>query len=68
MGEQGAEKRPTPVPERAAVRRWRRTQFLALGFTPREAEVLTKAPVDVALVRKLVAADCPLETVRRIVL
>ena len=68
MGEQDAEQKATRVPERAAVRRWRRTQFLALGFTPREAEVLTKAPVDVALVRKLVAADCPLETVRRIVL
>lgn len=68
MGEQGAEKRPKQVPERTAVRHWRRTQFLALGFTPKEAEVLMKAPVDVAQVRKLVAADCPLDTVRRIVL
>ena len=68
MGEQDAEKRPTRAPERSDVRCWRRTQFLALGFTPREAEILTKAPVDVGLVRKLVASDCPLETVRRIVL
>ena len=68
MGDQDTENRPTRVSERSAVRCWRRTQFLALGFTPREAEVLTKAPVDVALVRRLVAADCPLETVRRIVL
>lgn len=68
MGDQDTENRPTRVTERSAVRCWRRTQFLALGFTPREAEALTKAPVDVALVRRLVAADCPLETVRRIVL
>jgi hypothetical protein len=50
------------------VRRWRRAQFLALGFTPKEAEALTKAPVDLGLVRNLVASGCPLETVRRIVL
>lgn len=68
MGGLEAEKWPARVPERTAVKRWRRNQFLALGFTPREADVLTKAPVDVTLVRKLVAADCPLETVRRIVL
>lgn len=68
MGEQDAGKKPTRAPEGSAVRCWRRTQFLALGFTPREAEILTKAPVDVGLVRKLVASDCPLETVRRIVL
>lgn len=68
MGEQGVEKRRKALPEETVVKRWRRKQFLALGFTPREAEVLTRAPVDVSLVRKLVAADCPLETVRRIVL
>jgi hypothetical protein len=68
MGDQDAENTPTGVSEGTAIRCWRRTQFLALGFTPREAEVLTKAPVDVALVRKLVASECPLETVRRIVL
>jgi hypothetical protein len=68
MSEQEAPKRPAQGVERTAVKRWRRKQFLALGFTPKDAEVLTKAPVDVALVRKLVAADCPLETVRRIVL
>ena len=54
--------------EETMVRRWRRTQFLALGFTPKEAEGLTKAPVDLGLVRNLVASGCPLETVRRIVL
>jgi hypothetical protein len=54
--------------EETAVRRWRRAQFLGLGFTPKEAEALTKAPVDLGLVRSLVASGCPLETVRRIVL
>jgi hypothetical protein len=54
--------------EETSVRRWRRAQFLALGFTPKEAEALTKAPVDLGLVRNLVASGCPLETVRRIVL
>jgi hypothetical protein len=68
MGRLEAEHGPAQVPERTTVKQWRRKQFLALGFTPSEADVLTKAPVDVALVRKLVAADCPLETVRRIVL
>lgn len=62
------ERRRKALAEETAVRRWRRGQFLALGFTPREAEALTKAPVDLALARKLVSAGCPLETVRRIVL
>ena len=50
------------------MRSWRRAQFLALGFTPKEAEALAKAPVDLGLVRNLVSSGCPLETVRRIVL
>lgn len=56
------------LPEEEVVRRWRRLQFLALGFTPREAALMTKAPVDLGEVRKLVAKGCPLETARRIVL
>ncbi|HSK16779.1 MAG TPA: hypothetical protein VK915_11500 [Gaiellaceae bacterium] len=62
------ERRKKVLAEETAVRRWRRGQFLALGFAPPEAEALTKAPVDLALVRKLVSAGCPLETVWRIVL
>jgi hypothetical protein len=65
--EPGVKKRK-PLAEETSVLRWRRAQFLALGFTPKEAEVLTKAPVDLGLVRNLVASGCPLETIRRIVL
>jgi hypothetical protein len=56
------------LPEEEVVRRWRRLQFLALGFTPREAALMTKASVDLGEVRRLVARGCPLETARRIVL
>jgi hypothetical protein len=56
------------LPEDELVRRWRRGQFLALGFTPREAAALTRARVDLGEVRRLVALGCPLETARRIVL
>ncbi|HXV56738.1 MAG TPA: hypothetical protein VD704_02630 [Gaiellaceae bacterium] len=55
-------------PEDELVRRWRRMQFLALGFTPKEAAALTRARVDLGEVRRLVARGCPLETARRIVL
>ena len=65
--EPGVQKRKPPA-EETAVRCWRRAQFLALGFTPKEAEAPTKAPVDLGLVRNLVSSGCPLETVRRIVL
>jgi hypothetical protein len=65
--EPGVKKRK-PLAEETSVLRWRRAQFLALGFTPKEAEVLMKAPVDLGLVRNLVASGCPLETIRRIVL
>ena len=43
--EPGVKKRK-PLAEETSVLRWRRAQFLALGFTQRDAEVLTKAPVD----------------------
>ncbi len=54
--------------EIARVRRWRRAQFLALGFAPKDAAALAKAPVDLGEARKLVEAGCPPETARRIVL
>jgi hypothetical protein len=50
------------------VRRWRRSQFIALGFSASDASALTKAPVDLAEVRRLVGAGCPHEVARRIVL
>jgi hypothetical protein len=56
------------LPEVTQVRRWRRSQFIALGFSPTEASALTKAPVDLGEMRRLVAAGCPLEIARRIVL
>ena len=39
--------------EERIVRRWRREQFVALGFSPVE-------------MRRLVTAGCPLDTARRI--
>jgi hypothetical protein len=62
------ELRRSGLPEATRVRRWRRTQLLALGFTASDANALTKAPVDLGEVRRLVAAGCPHEVVRRILL
>ncbi len=56
------------LPEATRVRRWRRSQFLALGFNGTDACVLTKAEVDLGEVRRLVAAGCPPDVARRIVL
>jgi hypothetical protein len=67
MGEQ-VERRRSGLPEETRVRRWRRSQFMALGFSASDASVLTKAPVDLAEVRRLVAAGCPHDVARRIVL
>ncbi|MET1009348.1 MAG: hypothetical protein ABWY96_04750 [Gaiellaceae bacterium] len=67
MGER-AEAKPSGLPEETRVRRWRRSQFIALGFSANDASALTKAPVDLADVRRLVAAGCPHDVARRIVL
>jgi hypothetical protein len=67
MGERVAANRDG-LPEATRVRRWRRSQFIALGFSPTEASLLTKAAVDLGEMRRLVASGCPLETARRIVL
>ena len=66
--EQSVETSRKVLSEERAVRRWRRAQFLGMGFTPREADDLSRAAVDLGDVRKLVSCGCPLETVRRIVL
>ena len=50
------------------VRRWRRAQFMRLGFGLRDAQRLTGEAVDVTEMRRLVSAGCPLETARRILL
>jgi hypothetical protein len=67
MGDR-VEVRRKGLPEATRVRRWRRAQFLALGFSPSDASALTKAPVDLGEVRRLVSAGCPLEVARRILL
>jgi hypothetical protein len=67
MGDRVEVKR-SGLPEATRVRRWRRSQLLALGFSASDASELTKAPVDLGEVRRLVAAGCPHEVVRRIVL
>jgi hypothetical protein len=54
--------------EEILVRRWRRAQFMRMGFTLRDAQRLTAAPVDLAEMRRLVAAGCPLSTAQRILL
>jgi hypothetical protein len=54
--------------EEVLVRTWRRRQFLALGFSLRQAQRLTKAPVDLGDMRRLIAAGCPHETAQRILL
>jgi hypothetical protein len=54
--------------EDARVRRWRREQFLAMGFAPVEARRLTALAIDLGDMRRLIAAGCPLETARRILL
>jgi len=67
MGDR-VEVRRSGLPEATRVRRWRKSQFLALGFSASDANALTKAPVDLGEVRRLVAAGCPHEVARRIVL
>jgi hypothetical protein len=67
MGDRVEVKR-SGLPEATRVRRWRRSQLLALGFSASDASELTKAPVDLGEIRRLVAAGCPHEVVRRILL
>jgi hypothetical protein len=50
------------------VRRWRRLQLLALGFSLRDARLLAESPAELGTIRALLARGCPLETARRIVL
>jgi hypothetical protein len=64
---ENAEQERAVLSEESQILRWRRAQFVALGFTLREAQALTKAPVDLGLMRTLIGAGCPPETARRIV-
>jgi hypothetical protein len=67
MGDR-VEFRRSGLPEAAKVRRWRKSQLIALGFSASDANALTKAPVDLGEARKLVASGCPHDVARRILL
>jgi hypothetical protein len=59
----------TPADEQALlVRRWRRAQFMRLGFGLKDAQRLTTEAVDLGEMRRLVSSGCPLDTARRILL
>lgn len=62
------EQRYDRTAEEVLVRTWRRRQFLALGFSLRQAQRLTRAPVDLGETRRLIALGCPPETAQRILL
>jgi hypothetical protein len=55
-----------PIDEQTVIRRWRRSQFLRLGFSLNQAQRLTNASVDLAQTRNLIAAGCPHEIAQRI--
>jgi hypothetical protein len=57
-----------PIDEQTMIRRWRRRQFLRLGFSLNQAQRLTNASVDLGQMRKLIAAGCPHEIAQRILL
>jgi hypothetical protein len=57
-----------PTDEKTMIRRWRRAQFLRLGFSLNQAQRLTDASVDLAQTRKLIAGGCPHEIAQRILL
>jgi hypothetical protein len=50
------------------VRRWRRLQLLALGFSLRDARLLAESPAELGAIRALLARGCSPETACRIVL
>jgi hypothetical protein len=52
--------------ERLLVRRWRFEQFVELGFTESDSATLAEAHVDLSLVRRMMAAGCPVDTAYRI--
>jgi hypothetical protein len=44
--------------ERLRVRRWRRDQFMGLGFTLSDAAALARSAADLHEARKLIACGC----------
>lgn len=67
VGRRDGRDREPPTGDRE-VRRWRRLQLLAMGFSLRDARLLAESPVELSTVRALLAHGCALETARRIVL
>jgi hypothetical protein len=68
MSQTSEQAREQMTPEEISVRRWRRSQFVSLGFSLRQARRLTQERVDLGQMRKLIAAGCPPETAQRILL
>ena len=68
MSKETGERKQRRPDEDALVRRWRREQFLSMGFAPGEARRLTALAVDLGDMRRLLASGCPPETARRILL
>jgi hypothetical protein len=54
--------------ERMIVRRWRFEQFIELGFTENDSATLAETHVDLSLVRRMMAAGCPVEIASRILI
>jgi hypothetical protein len=52
--------------ERLRVRRWRRDQFLNLGFTLSDSAALAKSSADLQEARTLIACGCKHPTAYRI--
>jgi hypothetical protein len=53
--------------ERLRVRRWRREQFIELGFTHSDAAALARSAADLHEARKLISCGCAHSTALRIV-
>jgi hypothetical protein len=52
--------------ERLRVRRWRREQFLGLGFTLSDSAALARSAADLEEARRLIARGCTHPTAFRI--
>jgi hypothetical protein len=48
------------------VRRWRREQLLAMGFSLADSRALAESGAELGVVGELLAGGCPHETARRI--
>jgi hypothetical protein len=68
MSHQVEEETRSATVEAICVRRWRRKQFLDMGFSLHDAQRLAKAGVDLAQMRCLLSAGCPRETAKLILL